>query len=137
MGGETAERLLLGTAIYESGLVYLTQHGNGPARGVYQMEPTTHDDIWRNFIGNNARLRMAIEPFMSQEPGHQQLVTNLAYATAMARLHYRRVREALPHHEDLYGIARYYKVYYNTRLGAGSIDGFMQKTGKYIMEDFQ
>ncbi|KAF0118141.1 MAG: hypothetical protein FD149_866 [Rhodospirillaceae bacterium] len=46
-----AEALLLGTAIQESRLgTYLRQTGGGPALGVYQMEPATHEDIWTNFL---------------------------------------------------------------------------------------
>ena len=50
IGGESraAENLILGTALQESNLRYLRQLGDGPARGVYQMEPATHDDIWDN-----------------------------------------------------------------------------------------
>ena len=62
---EAAERLLLGTAIAESQLTWLRQHGGGPARGVYQIEPATHDDIWANYLAYRdglanrvARLRM-------------------------------------------------------------------------------
>lgn len=45
-----AEALLLGTAAHEShGGRYLSQI-RGPARGIYQMEPATHDDLWRHYL---------------------------------------------------------------------------------------
>ena len=40
----SAEELVLGTAIVESGLTYLKQHGDGPALGLWQVEPATHDE---------------------------------------------------------------------------------------------
>ena len=35
----SAEELVFGTAIVESGLTYLKQHGDGPALGLWQVEP--------------------------------------------------------------------------------------------------
>lgn len=43
-----AEALVLATAVAESRLDALRQMGGGPALGVHQMEPTTHNDIWDN-----------------------------------------------------------------------------------------
>ena len=42
--------LVLGTCIQESHLQYLKQLGGGPALGVIQMEPATHEDIWDNWL---------------------------------------------------------------------------------------
>ena len=44
------EELVHGTAIVESGLTYLKQHGDGPALGVWQIEPATHEDLYTNFL---------------------------------------------------------------------------------------
>ena len=46
----SAEELVLGTAIVESGLTYLKQHGDGPALGLWQIEPATHEDLYTNFV---------------------------------------------------------------------------------------
>ena len=45
-----AEELVLGTAIVESGLTYLIQHSDGPALGLWQIEPATHEDLYTNFL---------------------------------------------------------------------------------------
>jgi hypothetical protein len=45
-----AEQLLLGTAMQEDDLVHRRQMGGGPARGFFQMELATHNDIWQNFL---------------------------------------------------------------------------------------
>ena len=52
-----AENLVIGTAAHESGgCRYLTQIG-GPALGLYQIEPATHDDLWTNFLAYRVELR--------------------------------------------------------------------------------
>jgi hypothetical protein len=114
-----AEQLLLGTALVESNLVYVRQVGGGPALGVYQMEPRTHDDLWASFLPQHPHLMVAVERVMTPQDRHEQLVTNLAYATAMARVMYRRVPALLPAMNDIPAMAAYWKKYYNTNLGKG------------------
>ena len=45
-----AEELVLGTAIVERALIYIRQHGAGPALGLWQVEPRTHDDLYTNYL---------------------------------------------------------------------------------------
>lgn len=123
---EAATNLLLGTAIQESRLTYLKQLGNGPALGVYQMEPSTHDDIWENYLKFNTVLRWRIgggdksAHTPTRPRSHKSLVSDLAYATIMARIHYLRRPEALPEADDVEGMAQYWKDHYNTHLGKGT-----------------
>lgn len=122
LGGDAAEELLLGTAIQESGCgQFLHQEGGGPALGVFQMEPEDHDDIWRNYLPGRPALSAAVKAMLP--PGADrlgQLVSNLVYAAAMARIHYARVPEMLPASGDLKGQAAYYKAHYNTAGGAAT-----------------
>lgn len=104
--------LLLGTAMVESRLKYIHQIG-GPALGVYQMEPATHDDIWENYLKYRCGLATTVFQ-MAHDPYDMQ--GNLYYATLMCRLHYRRVSEPLPL-ITAEAMARYHKKYYNTVLG--------------------
>ena len=122
-----AEQLLLATAIAESNLHWLKQI-EGPALGVYQVEPATHDDIWINFLRDRHKLMDRVENLTNRTPRRlDQLVTNLAYATAIARLVYYRRPEPLPEAGDLYSMAEYWKAHYNTVLGAGTVEGFLRK----------
>jgi hypothetical protein len=50
MWSEAAGELVLGTAIVESNLTYLKQHGEGPALGLWQVEPATHEDLYANYL---------------------------------------------------------------------------------------
>lgn len=128
---DAAVQLLLNTARHESHLMYLVQLRNGPARGLWQMEPATHDDIWQHFLISKPDLhaRLLRLSIGSREggghPDAQQMVGNLFYACAMARVHYLRVPEPLPAVHDLHGQARYWKRYYNTHLGAGTEEQFI------------
>ena len=54
------------------------------------------------------------------------LDTNLAYATAMARMLYWRKPEALPAADDIPGLAAYWKRHYNTAAGRGKPADFAQ-----------
>ncbi|PYD63566.1 hypothetical protein [Gluconacetobacter entanii] len=125
LGGDSAVNLLTGTALVESGVVYLRQI-NGPARGLWQMEPFTHDDIWATFL-SDARMTSllgAVLDLLSRWPSRvAQLPGNLPYACAMARLKYYRAPETLPAADDAAGQCRYWKTNYNTSLGAGVADG--------------
>jgi hypothetical protein len=118
---EDACELLMMTAAHESHLGhYLMQRDNGPARGIFQMEPTTEEDIWTNYLARKPELTLRITALMGDANFDSlQLTGNLLYQIAMARVHYYRVSEALPSKEDHPAMARYWKKYYNTRLGKG------------------
>lgn len=116
-----AENLLVGTALVESRARYLVQI-QGPARGLWQMEPTTHDDIWANFLAFQPDLARRVRNCAVRYNEPDEMIWNLRYAAAMARVHYRRVSEKLPQAHDAQGMAVYWKRYYNTLRGAGTID---------------
>ena len=46
---------------------------------------------------------------------------NLPFQIIMARLYYYRFSEALPAYDDIEGLAKYWKKYWNTELGAGTV----------------
>lgn len=122
-----AEVLVLGTAAQESHVTYLRQLGGGPALGIYQMEPATHDDIWDNYLAYRKTLADGVSAYLvPDQPRHEQLIWNLAYATAMCRVHYRRVPAALPAANDVAGLAAYWKAHYNTVRGAGTEGEFIE-----------
>lgn len=118
-----AERLLLGTALTESKLEYVHQIG-GPALGVYQCEKATHDDIWTNYL-NNLRapkdlLPKQIKGLLNSHHPHENLVYNLAYATAICRVHYLRSPKPMP--SDALSMAFTWKLLYNSNKGKGTVE---------------
>lgn len=128
-GGRAAEELMLGTALQESRLTYLHQLGKGPAKGVFQMEPRTHDDIWANYLSYKNDLAQKILTLSGSMEGlkpAELMCGNMFYAAAMCRVHYLRVPQALPEAGDLDGQAEYWKEYYNTFLGAGTVEEYIE-----------
>lgn len=128
---EAAEELVLGTAIQESGLCYVRQLGGGPALGLWQMEPNTHKDIWENFLQFRTKLGLNIlGPY--PKPDHTRLVWDLSYACGMCRIHYLRCPDALPDAGDLHGQAGYWKQFYNTSLGAGTVEEYVNNWNRVM-----
>jgi len=128
---EAAERLILGTAAQESRFEYIHQLGGGPALGLWQMEPATHNDIVNNYLNYRPEMAAAILR-ASGCAGFEanNLLKNVSYACAFARVHYLRVKEALP--SDLDGQAKYYKIYYNTPLGKATVHEYVQNYKRLV-----
>lgn len=128
---ETAVELLMMTAAHESHLgEYIAQVG-GPALGIYQMEPATRKDIWKNFLMYRDGLSVKLANLEPDISVVSPLITNLTYATAMARVHYFRVPEALPegclqNEETFRKLAAYAKKYYNTELGKATEEDYYE-----------
>jgi len=127
---EAAENLVFGTAAQESRFKYLKQI-KGPALGFYQCEPDTHVDIWRHYLGYRSKLAAKVRNLAGQRwLGHfipdEEMIGNLYYSTAICRVHYLRAPLALPEADDIEGLAHYWKKFYNTQLGAGTAEEFIQ-----------
>jgi hypothetical protein len=131
---EDAERLLLGTACAESNCGQALKQITGPALGIYQCEPATHEDIWNHFLRYRGdKLVVKINYWRicySNGAGAQELTGNLYYATAICRIHYLRVKEPIP--STLREQAAYWKEHYNTHKGAGSVDGYLSKWDQFV-----
>lgn len=123
-----AENLVIGTALVESGLAALKQHGAGPALGLYQIEPATHRDMWQRFLMERRETRGLLALILAPTPDkEEQLVSNLRYATAMCRIIYWSRPGALPAAEDIDALGAYWKRCYNTPLGAGKAEEFARR----------
>ncbi len=136
LGGQAAEELLLGTAAQESlYFQYRTQVGGGPAKGYFQMEPSTHDDIWVNFLKYRQKYSNDVLSFLSSKNANKitELENNDKYAAAMARIHYMRVSAPLPKAGDVVAQANYWKQYYNTSLGKGKPHEYVERWNKYVL----
>ena len=133
-GGVAAEQLLLGTAIQESLLIHRQQLGGGPALGLFQMETATHDDCWNNYLKFRKELGEKVKQTLEagQQPLAQTMKVNDRYAAAMCRVRYMRVPAALPVANDIDGMADYWKEHYNTPLGAGTPEEFLNKWPQYV-----
>ena len=134
-----AEGLVMGTAAQESHLKYVRQLGDGPALGLFQMEPATHDDIWNNYLHWRERRADKICQAIQYDnialispPSAERMMWDFRYAAIMCRVHYRRVPKPLPDEHDIHGLAAYWKEFYNTPAGAGTADEFVNNYGKWL-----
>lgn len=119
LSDEAVELLVFTCAVESDGGTYIKQL-DGPALGIYQMEPATYNDIWQNYIAFKSSILMKLlynfnAPKM---PDENRLLWDLRFATAMTRLHYERVNELIPAPDNIPSIYDYYKAHYNTALGA-------------------
>lgn len=129
----SAEQLVLGTGVHESNLFYLHQIGGGDAVGLFQMQPDTYYDTWTNYLLYRPDLQELLRRFMSEHPfGPEQMAGNINFACAMCRIHYRRHPKKLPPANNARAMAEYWKLVYNTPLGAGSIESFEQSFTTYV-----
>jgi len=124
-----ASDLVMGTAAVESRFEHIKQLGTGPALGFFQMEPATHNDIWNNYLAYRRELRdqivNACESIVEPMPA-ERMMYDLRYASMMCRVHYLRVKEALPSSNSPEDLGAYWKRHYNTELGAGTVDKFVE-----------
>lgn len=141
---EYVELLLLGTALQESNLKYLFQNDGDSddydgGLGLYQIEAATHESIWENYLKYRQDLASTVRGLASQNSFtlsnkhlNRELITNLAYATAIARLVYLPKPEKIP--TDLEGIAEYWKEHFNTREGKGTEEEFLMNLWRYARD---
>jgi len=122
-----AENLLMGTASQESNLIYLKQLGGGPAVGLFQMEPATYEDIWEHYLNRKANLAAKLLSMCPDQkvPDASYMAGNLFFAAAMCRVHYYRKPDPLPKN-DPFSLGQYWKKFYNTVHGAGTVDEFIE-----------
>jgi hypothetical protein len=117
------ESLLLFTCAVESqGGTYLHQI-EGPAIGIYQIEPETYNDIWTNYITTHQGFKLILlhlfnAPIMQDE---YRLIYDLRYATAMCAIFYERLNYTLPS-STFPSMWEFYKSYYNTSKGKAQED---------------
>lgn len=131
MYSDAAEELLFGTAAVESDLQYVRQFNDGPARGLWQMEPATHDDIVKNWHSFKKYKDLVLLISGASEISSTNLEHNLKYAAAFTRLHYWRKPTTLPDSKDVIGLAHYWKEHYNTKYGKGTVEHFEKAYRKY------
>jgi hypothetical protein len=132
---ENALDLLLATCAQESNLgTYLVQQ-NGPALGIYQMEPATYNDIVNNVINTHPYFIRTMEEVFGKllyTSKCNDLIWNLSYATIFCRLQYWRYQEPIPNKGDVGAMHKYWKTYYNRNPETGSIVQFVDNYKKYV-----
>lgn len=125
----SAENLVLGTGLVESGYQWLDQRGGdqpGPAYGPWQMERLTYDSIWELQLRYPMRQKCLAALGFDEVPPVDELHGNLFLGALMCRLKYLTASPPLPEATDATGMARYWKQYYNTPSGKGILRDALQ-----------
>lgn len=146
MWSQAAENLLMGTAAQESRLGYYLKQVNGPACGLFQMEPATAINLVHRFFDVRRDLELKTEAVIGvlnpvdinwDQVTAEQLADKLIYdsrfATALARVRYAMVPTALPAADDVPALGRYWKEHWNTRLGDGTAEQFCTNYRKLVL----
>ena len=141
-----ARFLLLCTAAIESDCGYYIKQVGGPALGIWQMEPKTHQDINLNCDALNASSMQKIQcslymPY-NEASDISGLLNNPMYACCMARLKYSMTPKQLPKltgvaKEDLKSFYYYYAKHYHgvdssgKELGKSTYNKWVMKIEKH------
>ena len=124
---EDAVDLVYKTGNAETGYRHLKQMGGGPAIGFWQVEPATLIDIMDNYVKYRPELEKRLKSLGFSRNGIEtRVMANIALQAVFCRLKYKRDKYALPKSNDLKGQAKYWKRVYNTHLGKGTIEHFME-----------
>jgi len=131
--GPDAVTFLVGIAAVESRLRLLRQVGGGPALGLWQIEPATHDDLLASWLDTRPEVRSRVLSLRAEAPArHVQLASNLAYGAVIARLLIWRAPARLPRATDVPGQAKVWKQYYNTAGGAGTEEKYIHSFNELV-----
>lgn len=123
---KSAEVLILGTGLVESGFNYIKQIGtirNG-GFGFFQCENATYLDIVR-YLKVNKKLGDRITAACNIDyfpPTVEPVIWNLRLAVCICRVKYFMIPKELPKSDDLEWICKYYLKYYNTILGKSTFE---------------
>ena len=127
MDSEDARDLRYKTGMAESGYRALEGYGNNPAVGFWQVEPATMHDVIENYANYRPELKTKIYSLgYDDKDSESRLLSNMALQVVFCRLTYRRDKYPLPKIGNIEKQAEYWKRVYNTKLGKGTIEHFME-----------
>lgn len=130
-----AVELLMMTAAQESFLGrFLKQLHCGIAKGVFQMEIATYNDLFDNYIRYKPDLQNKLYHYfpVNEDTVEIMMCGNLPYQIVIARLNYYRKPAIIPAVDDTLGLANYYKKWWNTHLGDATIKEVLRNYDKYV-----
>lgn len=139
MFSKDATELLMLTSAHESHLGRYIRQVRGPALGVFQVEPLTHNDHFRYLNvknGTDPDLYDRVTSVMgAQEPDLLRLESDLVFQIADARLHYYMIPEPLPLWSDILGMAEYWDTHFNRNPARGFPEDAARDYYKYVIHN--
>ena len=127
MYSKEASAMIYATGMAETRYKHLSQMGDGPAIGFFQLEPETMKDIMKNYVAYRKPILDSLKSLgYAEDDSEYRVKSNIALQVAFCRLKYKRDPFPLPKHWDMEGQAEYWKRVYNTELGKGTIEHFLE-----------
>lgn len=132
---KSAQTLLMATAAMESELGFHLKSEESRGLGVFRINPRAHQLLWDGYLAKDPDLASKVRGLASQHEflshPHQELTTNLRYATAIAWMMYRRKNKVLPAEDDIEGMAKFWRRHFHSKPHA-SVESFVNKYKELI-----
>ena len=122
-----SEVITLMIAAHESHLGYFLKQEEGPALGLAQIEPITHDDTWTHGDSCAANAKL-----LRIERDVDRLEYDLVYQIFITRQRLFMKPDPLP--ESLWDLARYCKKHWNTTHGKATVENYYYAYTKFYGE---
>ena len=127
MYSKDAAAMVYTTGMAESKYKYLSQMGDGPAIGFFQLEPATMRDIMNNYVSYRKPILDSLKSLgYAEDDSEYRVKSNIALQVAFCRLKYISDPFPLPFFSNTKDQAYYWKRVYNTELGKGTIEHFLE-----------
>jgi hypothetical protein len=127
MHSEDAVELIYRTGMSETKYRHLIQMGGGPAVGFFQCEPATMRDIIENYAMYRPAIMAKLHALgYDEKDAEMRMMGSIPLQVAFCRLKYRRDKHAIPSADDIEAQGKYWKRVYNSELGKGTLEHFLE-----------
>ena len=130
-----ASTLLTATAVVESKLIHRRQIGGGPARGLFQIEKATFDDVYGRYLRRRQSLLARVNELLTGGDPWRAVEFNDRFACAIARVRYLYDPKPLPDDpDDIEALGDVWVRIYNAG-GKGTVQKFINAWRKHHVLD--
>ena len=129
--GRNSIQFMLAVAAQESHCGLYFKQLTGPARGIWQVEPASSQDVIENYVSHKNGLADLLHAMYSPVLKYAHIQSPL-YNCAIARLIVYRYPEAMPAYDDRFGMWEMYKHRYNSVSGAATKDEWDRNWDNYV-----
>lgn len=124
---DNRKQFMVAIGLVESGYNYVAQVPEADALGYWQVQRSTYLDNQVNFLDFKNEFNHYWTLFRKiHAASYPSMASDCVFACYMGAITVYRAPAALPEYNDIKGMAKYWKTYYNTSQGAGSIEEAFQ-----------
>ena len=120
---EAAIRLLSMVAAHESGGFKYVKQIRGPAVSLFQIDPDTLKDLVSH---------VETKKYTLPKCTPSDLIFNVSLSVGYARVFFLRFKDPVPDKNDIMGMARYAKRYWNTFKGKATVEDYYNAYRRYF-----